>query len=60
LHAVLLQVALGIWALLAQVPLWLGLAHQAGAMIVFATAIWALHESLSPQPASIALNHEIA
>jgi cytochrome c oxidase assembly protein subunit 15 len=51
LHAVLLQVALGIWTLLAQVPLWLGLAHQAGAMIVFATAIWALHETLSRQPA---------
>jgi cytochrome c oxidase assembly protein subunit 15 len=61
LHAVLLQVALGIWTLLAQVPLWLGLAHQAGAMIVFATAIWVIHESLSRQPVSdFAFNHEIA
>jgi cytochrome c oxidase assembly protein subunit 15 len=60
-HAVLLQVALGIGTLLAQVPLWLGLAHQAGAMIVFATAIWALHEALSRQPArKLKLNHEIA
>ena len=49
LHAVLLQVGLGIWTLLAQVPLWLGLAHQAGAMIVFATAVWNLHDALSRQ-----------
>jgi cytochrome c oxidase assembly protein subunit 15 len=47
LHAVLLQVGLGIWTLLAQVPLWLGLAHQAGAMIVFATVVWNLHDTLS-------------
>jgi cytochrome c oxidase assembly protein subunit 15 len=49
LHAVLLQIGLGIWTLLAQVPLWLGLAHQAGAMIVFATAVWNLHDALSRQ-----------
>jgi cytochrome c oxidase assembly protein subunit 15 len=49
LYAVLLQVGLGIWTLLAQVPLWLGLAHQAGAMIVFATAVWNLHDTLSRQ-----------
>ena len=47
LHAVVLQVVLGIWTLSTQVPLWLGLAHQAGAMIVFATAVWAVHEALS-------------
>ena len=41
--AVLAQVALGIWTLLAHVPLSLGLAHQAGAMIVFAAALWHLH-----------------
>ncbi|TMJ36092.1 MAG: heme A synthase [Alphaproteobacteria bacterium] len=45
--AVALQVALGIATLLAQVPLSLGLMHQAGAMIVFATAIWAVHEALA-------------
>jgi cytochrome c oxidase assembly protein subunit 15 len=61
LHAVLLQVGLGIWTLLAQVPLWLGLAHQAGAMIVLATAVWALHEALSREPArGLAFNHEMA
>lgn len=61
LHAVLLQVVLGIWTLLTQVPLWLGLAHQAGAMIVFATAVWVLHEALSQLPErGLALNHEIA
>jgi len=37
--AVLCQVALGIWTLLAAVPLWLGLAHQAGAAAVFALAV---------------------
>jgi heme a synthase len=38
--AVLAQVALGIWTLLAQVPLSLGLAHQAGAVAVFGIALW--------------------
>ena len=41
--AVLAQVALGIWTLLAQVPLSLGLAHQAGAIAVFGLALWHLH-----------------
>lgn len=41
--AVLLQVALGIWTLLAQVPLSLGLLHQAGAALLFAIAIWHLY-----------------
>jgi cytochrome c oxidase assembly protein subunit 15 len=43
LLAVLAQVAVGIWTLLAHVPLSLGLAHQAGAMIVLAAALWHLH-----------------
>jgi cytochrome c oxidase assembly protein subunit 15 len=74
-HAVLLQVGLGIWTLLTQVPLELALAHQAGAMLVFATTVWALHEALShtapervsspsraPSPATRerGLDHEIA
>ena len=37
------QVALGIWTLLWAVPLWLGLAHQGGALVVLAAAIWNLH-----------------
>jgi cytochrome c oxidase assembly protein subunit 15 len=41
--AVLAQALLGIWTLLAQVPLALGLAHQAGAAAVFAIAVWHLH-----------------
>jgi cytochrome c oxidase assembly protein subunit 15 len=40
--AVLAQAALGIWTLLAHVPLSLGLAHQAGAAIVFALGVWHL------------------
>ncbi|MCA3556032.1 COX15/CtaA family protein [Aestuariivirga sp.] len=46
LLAVLGQVALGVWTLLWAVPLWLGLAHQGGAMLVFAAAIWSLHCAL--------------
>jgi cytochrome c oxidase assembly protein subunit 15 len=40
---VLAQAGLGIWALLARVPLELGLAHQAGAVAVFGLALWHLH-----------------
>jgi cytochrome c oxidase assembly protein subunit 15 len=43
LVAVLAQAALGIWTLLAHVPLVLGLAHQAGAAAVFGLAVWHLH-----------------
>jgi cytochrome c oxidase assembly protein subunit 15 len=43
LAAVLAQVALGVWTLLWAVPLWLGLAHQGGALVVLAAAIWNLH-----------------
>jgi cytochrome c oxidase assembly protein subunit 15 len=39
----LAQIGLGIWTLLAQVPLHLGLAHQAGAAVVFSLAVWHLH-----------------
>ena len=46
LAAVLAQIALGVWTLLWVVPLWLGLAHQGGALIVFAAAIWNLHCAL--------------
>lgn len=41
--AVLAQIGLGVWTLLAHVPLPLGLAHQAGAMVVFAASVWHLH-----------------
>ncbi|MFO1089646.1 MAG: COX15/CtaA family protein [Hyphomicrobiales bacterium] len=37
--AVLLQAAIGVWTLLMQVPLSLGLLHQAGAMIVLAAVL---------------------
>jgi cytochrome c oxidase assembly protein subunit 15 len=40
---IMAQIALGIWTLLAQVPLSLGLAHQAGAAMVFSLAVWHLH-----------------
>jgi cytochrome c oxidase assembly protein subunit 15 len=41
--AVLLQLCLGIWALLSQVTLAAGLAHQAGAIVVLAGGLWHHH-----------------
>ncbi len=41
--AALVQVGLGIWTLLAAVPLSLGLVHQGGALVVFAVAVWHRH-----------------
>jgi cytochrome c oxidase assembly protein subunit 15 len=43
LIAVLAQIALGVWTLLAVTPLSLGLLHQAGALAVFAAALYAAH-----------------
>ena len=37
---VLVQVGLGISALLAVVPVWLGALHQAGAVVLFSLAVW--------------------
>ncbi|MDH3580504.1 MAG: COX15/CtaA family protein [Hyphomicrobiales bacterium] len=42
--AVLLQVGLGIWTLLAQVPVGLALLHQGGAVLVLAIALIHLHQ----------------
>jgi cytochrome c oxidase assembly protein subunit 15 len=36
----LLQAALGVWTLLLSVPIALGLAHQAGAIAIFAVALY--------------------
>jgi heme a synthase len=48
---VLAQLALGVWTLLAQVPLPLGLAHQAGALLVLAAALWHLDRTATaPSP----------
>ena len=38
-----LQVGLGIATLLLVVPVWLGAAHQAGALLLLTAALWALH-----------------
>ena len=50
LFALLAQAALGIWTLLAVVPVHLGIAHQLGAALVFATAVWHLHTVRSRNP----------
>ena len=41
----LLQLGLGIATLLLVVPVWLGALHQAGALILFTLALWALYHS---------------
>lgn len=46
LAAVMLQIALGVWTVIAATPIALGLAHQAGALIVFAAALYAAHGSM--------------
>jgi cytochrome c oxidase assembly protein subunit 15 len=43
LAAALLQAALGISTLLLSVPVWLGVAHQGGAVLLFTAALLALH-----------------
>lgn len=48
--AVLIQIALGVWTLLWMVPLWLGLVHQGGALLVLAAALWNLHVVLTRSP----------
>ena len=40
---VVLQVLLGIWTLLARVPISLGLLHQGGAIVLLGAALWHLH-----------------
>jgi cytochrome c oxidase assembly protein subunit 15 len=42
----LLQATIGVWTLLLSVPIWLGLAHQAGAVMLFAAALYHLWLSL--------------
>jgi cytochrome c oxidase assembly protein subunit 15 len=42
----LLQATIGVWTLLLGVPIGLGLAHQAGAMVLFAAALYHLWMSL--------------
>ncbi len=46
------QLALGIGTLLLQVPVALGAAHQAGAMLLFALALWTAHALYRDPPAA--------
>jgi cytochrome c oxidase assembly protein subunit 15 len=53
LAAFVLQAALGIATLLSGVPVLLGVAHQAGAVLVLAAALWtALTAPLRPAPSA--------
>lgn len=46
--AVGLQVILGIWTIVAAVPLWLGLAHQAGALLILSAVVVAVYGLTAP------------
>lgn len=48
LFAVGLQILLGIWTVIAATPIALGLLHQAGALMVLATALYAAHGARKP------------
>ncbi len=48
-----LQAVIGVWTLLLAVPITLGLAHQAGAIAVFAAALYHFWLSRSPQPLAL-------
>ena len=50
----LLQATLGVWTLLLAVPISLGLAHQAGAVVLFAAALYHLWLTLEPQTSASA------
>jgi cytochrome c oxidase assembly protein subunit 15 len=45
-YAVFVQACLGIMTLLLHVQVEVAIVHQAGAMIVLATAVWNLHSAL--------------
>ena len=51
LAAVTGQALLGIWTLLAAVPLWLGIAHQAGALVVLGAFVWSAYALKAPRRA---------
>jgi cytochrome c oxidase assembly protein subunit 15 len=42
-YAIFIQIGLGVFTVVLQVPISLGLAHQGGAMVVLALALWHLH-----------------
>ncbi len=50
LVVVVAQISLGIATLLTRVPIDLGLAHQGGALILLAAALWHLHNLTTPSP----------
>jgi cytochrome c oxidase assembly protein subunit 15 len=54
---VLLQFALGVWTILAAVPLWLGLAHQGGAVVVLAASVLAAYGLSRPLARAEAAPH---
>lgn len=47
LAAVFLQIALGVWTVVAATPIALGLAHQAGALLVLSAALYLAHGCLN-------------
>jgi heme a synthase len=56
MYAVLIQVVLGIYTLLAHVPVWMGVTHQAMAFVLFAASIYHYYIYKST-PAKVSANH---
>lgn len=48
--AILVQIGLGVWTLLAYVPLWLGLVHQGAAFVVLGIAVWHVYAIRASSP----------
>jgi cytochrome c oxidase assembly protein subunit 15 len=53
-YFIFVQIGLGIFTLVLHVPISLGLAHQAGALIVLAIAVWHLHRKCLVKPVELA------
>jgi len=52
-YLILVQIGLGIFAVLLRVPSSLGLTHQGGALIVLAVAVWHLHRISLVKPTQL-------
>ncbi len=48
----LLQIVLGISALILVVPVWLGALHQGGALVLLGLGLWAYHQLCPPTPSA--------
>lgn len=52
-YVTIVQISIGVFTLLSRVPVSLGIAHQTGALIVLAVAVWHLHRKSTIQSRSV-------